>query len=442
MAKPTGSKCNLDCAYCFYLKKEQMYPESSFRMSDEVMERYIRQTIEGHRTSDVTIAWQGGEPTLMGLDFFRRAVEFEKKYARPGMRIEDTFQTNGVLLNEEWCEFFRENNFLIGLSLDGPRHLHDAYRRDKGGAGTFEKVMRAGRLMQEHKVEFNVLCTVNSVNSVRPLEVYRFFRDELGARYLQFIPIVERDNETGHQEGTCVTDRTVQPAQWGRFLIEIFDEWVRRDVGRTFVLFFDGVLASYVRGYSTVCVLQPTCGQGVALEHNGDLYSCDHYVEPKHWLGNIQDSPIESLVSSAKQRAFGQDKSNTLPQYCRTCEFLFTCHGECPKNRVLTTPDGEPGLNWLCAGLKAFYAHTERPMRIMAELLKRERYADEIMPMLAAEEAAKLRSAFATTGRNDPCPCGSGKKFKRCHGGARVEGKRTSVEGSREERRGMRNEGR
>jgi uncharacterized protein len=422
MAKPTGSKCNLDCAYCFYLKKERMYPDSSFRMSEKVMEQYIRQTIDGHRIPNVTVAWQGGEPTLMGLDFFRRAVAVEKKYVKPGMQIENTFQTNGVLLNEEWCKFFHENNFLVGLSVDGPRHLHDAYRRDKGGAGTFDKVTRAAQLLQAHQVEFNVLCTVNAVNSLHPLEVYRFFRDELRARYLQLIPVVERENSSGHQEGTRIADRSVLPKQWGKFLIAIFDEWVRRDVGIMFVQFFDAVLASYVRGYSTVCVLQPTCGQGVALEHNGDVYSCDHYVEPKHWLGNIQDSPIETLVSSEKQRAFGQDKSRTLPEYCRKCEFLFTCHGECPKNRVLTTPSGEPGLNWLCAGLRAFYAHTERPMRIMAELLKCGRYADEIMPMLAAEVAVKLKNkAFASTGRNDPCPCGGGKKFKRCHGGGSVE---------------------
>jgi uncharacterized protein len=423
MAKPTGSKCNLDCAYCFYLKKEQMYPESDFRMSDAVMEQYIRQTIEGHRTPEVTIAWQGGEPTLMGVDFFRRAVEVEKQCTRPGMQIENTFQTNGVLLNEEWCKFFHENNFLIGLSIDGPRRLHDAYRRDKGGAATFDKVMRAARLLQEHKVEFNVLCAVNSVNSRHPLEVYRFFRDELGARYLQFIPIVERQNDTGHQEGPCITDRCVRSEQWGKFLIEIFDEWLHRDVGVMFVPLFDAVLASYVRGYSTVCVLQPTCGQAVALEHTGDLYSCDHYVEPTHWLGNIQDSPLENLVSSVKQRAFGDDKSSTLPQYCRNCEFLFTCHGECPKNRVLMTPDGEPGLNWLCAGLKAFYAHSQRPMRMMAELLQRGRYADEIMPILAKEEA----EVFARTGRNDPCPCGSGRKYKRCHGEARSEGQAARV---------------
>ena len=415
MAKPTGSQCNLECAYCFFLKKEQLYPDSNFRMSDEMMESYIRQTIQAHRVPEVTIAWQGGEPTLMGLDFFRRAVEVEKKYARPGMRIENTLQTNGVLINDEWCEFLHENNFLVGLSLDGPRHLHDAFRRDKAGNSVFDKVVRAARLMQKHKVEFNILCTVNAKNSQHPLEVYRFFRDELGARYIQFIPIVERDNETGNQEGTRITDRSVRPEQYGRFLIEIFDEWVRRDVGKMFVQFFDGVLASYVRGRSTLCILCPACGEGVALEHNGDLYSCDHFVEPRHLLGNISRTPLTELVTSEKQRSFGQAKSNTLPRYCRECEFVFTCHGECPKNRVLSTPDGEPGLNWLCAGLKAFFAHTQRHMRIMADLLRRGQFADGIMNILAEEEK-RQDDRFARAGRNDPCPCGSGLKYKKCHG--------------------------
>ena len=417
MAKPTGAQCNLDCAYCFFLKKEQLYPGSSFRMSDEMMERYIRQTIEAHRVPEVTIAWQGGEPTLMGLDFFRRAVEVEKKLARPGLHIQNTLQTNGVLLDAEWCRFLRDNEFLVGLSVDGPRHMHDVYRRDKGGQPTFDKVMRGARLMQQYHVEFNVLCTVNAVNSLHPLEVYRFFRDELGTHYIQVIPVVERDNCTGNQEGTRITDRSVRPEQYGRFLIEIFDEWVRRDVGSTFVQFFDGVLMSYVRGRSSLCILQPTCGEGVALEHNGDLYSCDHFVEPRHLLGNIAQTPIGQLVSSEQQRAFGQAKADTLPRYCRECKFLFTCHGECPKNRVLTTPDGEPGLNWLCAGLKAFFAHAERPMRIMTELLRRGELAGRVMEILAREESGNLREKlFARAGRNDPCPCGSGLKFKRCHG--------------------------
>ena len=415
MAKPTGAQCNLECDYCFFLKKEQLYPDSDFRMSDETMEAYIRQTIEGHRVPQVTIAWQGGEPTLMGLDFFRSTMEVEKKYIKPGMRIENTLQTNGILIDEEWCKFFHENNFLIGLSLDGPRHLHDAYRHDKAGKSVFDKVVRAARLMQKHDVEFNILCTVNAVNSQHPLEVYRFFRDDLEVRYLQFIPIVERDNETGNQEGSQVTDRTVAPEQYGRFLIDTFDEWVRRDVGIMFVQFFDGVLASYVHDHSTLCILTPTCGEGVALEHNGDLYSCDHFVEPRYLLGNISQTSISELVSSEAQRSFGRDKSDALPQYCRECQFLFTCHGECPKNRVLTTPDGEPGLNWLCAGLKAFFEHVNRPMHIMADLLRQGQSADGIMKILAQEEGRHLPKKDKI-GRNDPCPCGSGLKYKKCHG--------------------------
>lgn len=415
MAKPTGARCNMACDYCFFLKKDRLYPESDFRMSDETMEAYIRQTIEGHSVPEVTIVWQGGEPTLMGLDFFRRAVAVERKWARPGLRVENSFQTNGILIDEEWCRFFHDNNFLVGLSLDGPRDLHDAYRHDKGGRPVFGKVQRAARLMQKHAVEFNILCTVNAVNSRRPLDVYRYFRDDLGARYIQFIPIVERDNDTGNQEGARVTDRTVDPGQYGRFLIEIFDEWVRRDVGIMFVLFFDGVLASYARGDSSLCVLTPTCGECVALEHNGDLYSCDHFVEPRHFLGNIRRIPLPELVASEAQRSFGRAKSDTLPKYCRECQYLFTCHGECPKNRVLTTPEGEPGLNWLCAGLKAFFAHVDRPLRTMADLLRRGRYADGIMKILAREEGRSIPEEHKV-GRNDPCPCGSGRKHKDCHG--------------------------
>lgn len=391
MAKPTGAACNLDCAYCFFLKKEALYPGSRFRMSDEVMEQYVRQTIAANRGPQVTIAWQGGEPTLMGLDFYRRAMAVEKKYAKPGQTIENTFQTNGILLDDEWCEFLRENNFLVGISLDGPRELHDAYRRDKGGNPTCDRVVAAIRRMQAHQVEFNVLCTVNAVNGRHPLEVYRFFRDELGAQFIQFIPIVERDNDSGNQEGETVTARTVPAEVYGRFLIEIFDEWVRRDVGATFVTFFDAVLASYVNGQSSLCVLRAACGDGLALEHNGDLYSCDHFVEPNCRLGNILETPLAELAGSARQRAFGQAKSAALPRPCRECRWLFTCHGECPKNRVLMTPDGEPGLNWLCAGLKAFFAHTERPMREMADLLKNGRYADEIMTRKPEEALAAPR---------------------------------------------------
>jgi uncharacterized protein len=415
MAKPTGSACNLNCDYCFFLKKESLYPGSDFRMSDEVHEAYIRQLLEAHQVPSITIAWQGGEPTLMGLDFFRRSVELQKKYQKPGTHIENTFQTNGILLDYEWCQFFHENKFLIGLSLDGPKELHDFYRKDKGGHGTFDRVARAARQLQKHKVEFNILCTVNSKNADHPLEVYRFFRDELDAHYIQFIPIVERDNESGFQEGNKVTDRSVSPAQWGRFLIEIFDEWVKRDVGQTFVLNFDGALAGWLDRAGTVCIFGPTCGLGMALEHTGDLYSCDHFVEPDYYLGNILKTPMIELVASDKQRKFGRDKQDTLPRYCRQCEVLHICNGECPKNRFIQTPDGEAGLNYLCGGYKAFFKHADKPMRIMADLIRKGRLAEEVMKVMGTEEKGGERVS-TKPGRNAPCFCGSRHKFKKCHG--------------------------
>ena len=418
MAKPTGSACNLNCDYCFFLKKEKLYPGSDFRMADEVHAAYIKQLFEAHQVPQVTVAWQGGEPTLMGLNFFRRSMELQKKHQKPGTSIENTFQTNGILLDDEWCLFFHENRFLIGLSLDGPKALHDAYRKDKGGHGTFERVMKAVRLLQKHQVEFNILCTVNSKNADHPLDVYRFFRDGAKAQYIQFIPIVERINkkgETGFQEGNKVTARSVKPEQWGRFLIEIFDEWVKRDVGKQFVLNFDGALAGWLGMAGTVCVFGPTCGEGMALEHNGDLYCCDHFVEPAYLLGNILKTPLIELAASEEQRRFGRDKKDMLPRYCRECDVRFVCNGECPKNRFMTTPDGEPGLNYLCAGYKMFFNHADPQMKIMANLLRQGRYAEEIMQMIAPQGAMDTSSGRPKVGRNDPCPCGSGKKFKHCH---------------------------
>lgn len=419
LTKPTGAICNLDCKYCFFLSKEELYPNSKFRMTDEVLERYIRQQCESQAAlPEVTISWQGGEPTLMGLDFFRRSVELAAKYRRPEQGVQYTLQTNGTLLDEEWCAFFREHRVLVGLSIDGPREQHDAYRVDKGGHPTFDKVMHAARLMQQHQVDFNVLCTVHAKNADHPLEVYRFFRDDLGTRHIQFIPIVERVNSDGRtrfQEGSTVTDRSVTAEQWGRFLTTIFDEWVRRDVGTVFVQMFDAALASWVGAPPSLCIFSETCGDAVALEHTGDLYSCDHFVEPKHLLGNIAETPLAELVASPQQRAFGAAKRDTLPRYCRECPVRFACHGECPKNRFILTPDGEPGLNYLCAGYKGFFTHIDKPMRIMADLLRQGRYADEAMGILAADET-RLVAAATHAGRNDLCPCGSGRKTKRCHG--------------------------
>ncbi len=322
LAKPSGSACNLDCAYCFFLDKDVLYPGSKFRMSDAMLEQYIRQTIESHQTDVVNIAWQGGEPTLMGLDFFRRAMELCEKYRRPGMSFLHTMQTNGTLLDDEWAAFFKENNFLIGISLDGPRELHDTYRVDKGGRPTFDKVMRGIRLLQKHGVEFNVLTTVNRVNGDHPLEVYRFLRDEVGADWMQFIPVVERinaDGRTVYQEGDRVSDRSVLPEQFGRFLAVMFDEWVRRDVGKVFVQTFEASLRNWLgMPTSGMCVFNETCGTGLAIEHNGDLYSCDHFVEPKFLLGNIENTHMLEMVASPQQTKFGQDKRDSLPEYCRT----------------------------------------------------------------------------------------------------------------------------
>ncbi len=299
--------------------------------------------------------------------------------------------------------------------MDGPRELHDFHRKDKAGRGTFDRVVRAARLLRKHKVECNILCTVNSKNAAHPTEVYRFFRDELGFHYIQFIPIVERKDESGFQGDETVTDRSVQPGQFGRFLIEIFDEWVRRDVGKTFVLNFDGALAGWLGMAGTVCIFGPTCGLGMALEHNGDLYSCDHFVNPNHYLGNILETPLIELVASEQQRKFGRDKKDALPRYCRECAVLSICNGECPKNRFSKTPDGEVGLNYLCTGYKAFFKHADKHMRIMAGLVRSNRPASEVMA-IAAREEGHPKTRFASAGRNDPCPCGSGMKFKKCHG--------------------------
>ena len=421
LAKPTGPACNLDCAYCFFLDKAQFYPGGSFRMSDNVLEQYIKQLIEAHQEDQVVISWQGGEPTLMGLNFYRKALAIAEKYRRPGMTFMHTMQTNGTLLNDDWCRFFRENNYLIGISIDGPRELHDIYRLDKGGNPTFDRVMHGIRLLQKHRVDFNILVTVNRVNADYPLEVYRFIRDEIGTDWIQFIPVVERINSDGqylYQEGDRVSDRSVKPDQYGQFLVTIFDEWVRRDVGRVFVQTFEAALANWAgMGSSGICVFNPTCGSALAMEHNGDLYACDHFVEPGYFLGNINKRHMLDLVSSEQQLKFGRDKRESLPQFCLDCDVRFACHGECPKNRFLKTPDGEPGLNYLCDGLKTFFHHIDQPAKIIIGLLGMGRPADAVMQILAAEEA-RLAAEVAKAGRNNQCPCGSGLKVKHCHGRA------------------------
>jgi uncharacterized protein len=415
LSKPTGAICNLDCAYCFFLAKEMLYPGSRFRMAEELLETYLRQLIESHRTPEVTIAWQGGEPTLMGLPFFRRSVELAQQYARPGMTISHTIQTNGTLIDDEWAEFFKQNNFLVGISIDGPRAMHDVYRQDKGGAPTFDKVLRGLAYLKQHGVEWNALTTLNHANVDQPVAVYRFLRDECGARFIQFIPIVERHHVDGVPFGDAVVERSVTAAQYGKFLIGVFEEWVRHDIGEVYVQMFDVALANWYGEPSGLCVFSKTCGTALALEHSGDLYSCDHFVEPQYKLGNIKETHMIELVASAQQRKFGQDKFDTLPEYCLACDVRFACHGGCPKDRFISTPDGEAGLNYLCAGYKLFFHHVNQPMQLMVQLLRQNRAPSELTQLYQAKDR-EWQALLAKTGRNDPCPCGSGQKFKHCHG--------------------------
>jgi uncharacterized protein len=395
MTKPIGPICNLDCKYCFYLEKEKLFPSNeNFRMSDEVLETYIRQYIEGQQVPEVSFAWQGGEPTLMGVKFFRKVVDLQRKYAG-GKVISNALQTNGTLLDDEWGEFLAANKFLVGLSIDGPAKLHDTYRVTKKGGGSYQKVIAGLRLLKKHSVEFNTLTVVNRANSRKPLDVYRFLRD-IGSGFIQFIPLVERladseakalgldlatpprSDEEGHVR-LPVTDWSVEPRAYGEFLCAIFDEWVGRDVGKTFVQIFDVTLGNWMGAGGGLCVFSETCGSAMALEHNGDLYSCDHYVYPHFKLGNILNSSISEMVNSEFQRQFGRDKRDTLPGYCRECDVRHLCHGECPKHRFLRTPDGEGGLNYLCAAYKRFFHHSTPAMQTMARLIHSGRPAADIM---------------------------------------------------------------
>lgn len=426
LAKPSGSTCNIDCTYCFFLSKEALYPNEKSRMSEATLNAYIRQLLESHRTPQVTVAWQGGEPTLMKLEFFKRSVELVEQYRRPGQEVLHTFQTNGMLLDDEWCVFFKKHNFLVGLSVDGPRELHDTYRVDRKKKGTFDRVMEGWRLLRKHQVDFNILCTVNAANEKHGRAVYRFFRDELDAKWIQFIPIVERATEQTiaianqgwseqpgrkrmlyTQTGNLVTERTVGGEQYGRFLVDVFEEWVRHDVAQVYVQLFDVTLEAFF-GRHLLCIHAPTCGYGPALEHNGDLYSCDHFVEPRFKLGNIHKTHMLKLVASPEQRKFGEDKRDTLTAQCQRCEVKPLCNGGCPKDRFTISRDGDPGHNYLCAGLELFFKHTLPAMRVMVALLQQKRPPSDVMTMIAVDD--KKRDPY------QPCPCGGGQKFRFCHG--------------------------
>lgn len=399
LSKPTGAICNLNCSYCFFLSKEQLYPDSPFRMSDELLETYIRQLLESHRDQEVTVAWQGGEPTMMRLPFFARSVELVQKHKRPDQRIEYTIQTNATLLDDEWGAFLKEHDFLVGISIDGPREIHDTYRVDKGGKPTFDRVMAGLDVLNRHEVRWNALTTVHRANEAHGLAVYRFLRDDLGAQFAQFIPIVERASNGPIPHGDQVTERSVSPQGYGRFLVEVFEEWVRRDVGRVYVQMFDTSLANWLGVSGALCVHSETCGTALALEHNGDVYSCDHFVEPDYLLGNIEQTHLLDLVASPRQVAFGQAKRDRLPAQCLSCDVRFACHGGCPKDRFTRTADGEPGLHYLCASYLEFFRHVDRPMRFMASRLRVGGHADDVMAWYARLDAKGRSKADP---RDDP----------------------------------------
>lgn len=392
LAKPVGPICNLDCKYCFYLEKEKLYPtEKQWRMSDAVLEKYICDYIRGQSSKDIYFAWQGGEPTLLGVEFFRKAVALQKQFAG-GKTISNAIQTNGTLLDDEWCDFLTAEKFLVGISIDGPRELHDTFRVDKRQQPTFDQVMRGLELLKKYRVDFNTLTVVGRENSRQPLEIYRFLKS-IGSEFLQFIPLVERaapDNSSGldfaepptpdgRESSSPVTPWSVEPETYGNFLCAIFDEWVRRDVGKIFVQLFDVALSNWMGLGSPLCVFAEKCGAALAIEHNGDVYSCDHYVYPRWKLGNVMNQNLGTIVSSPEQQKFGADKSDLLPKYCRQCEVRFACNGECPKHRFAKTPDGEDGLNYFCPAYKKFFNHIDPHMKIMAQLLRNEQAPARIM---------------------------------------------------------------
>lgn len=425
MAKPTGSVCNIDCTYCFYLEKEALYPErnKNWRMSDDTLETYISQHIAAQSGNHVIFAWQGGEPTMMGLPFFRRVVELCDKYAN-GKKIEHALQTNGIVLNDEWGQFFAENRFLIGLSIDGPAHVHNQYRVNRAGKGTHEQVVAAMALLKAHHVEFNTLTVVGKHNVGHAREVYDFLL-AAGSRHMQFIPLVERMSTTESsvlnlvlpgESAATLAPWTVPSWQFGEFLNHIFDVWIRRDVGRVSVQMFDVALAAWTGQPPVLCVHSEICGHAFAMESNGDLYNCDHFVYPEHLLGNIHQQTIEEMNNSEQAIAFGQAKRDTLTPDCRRCDFRFVCHGGCPKHRFAVSPTGHPGHNYLCAGYKNFFQHITRYMNVWREILADGYPPATIMQWVAQDQRAAAQPVNHSVNRNDSCPCGSGKKYKKCCG--------------------------
>lgn len=428
MTKPIGSVCNLKCGYCYYLEKEKLFPSSeNYRMSDDVLEAYIRGYIQSQDTPEINFAWQGGEPTLAGLGFYKKAVALQIQYAG-GRPVFNAFQTNGTNLDDEWCRFLASEHFLVGLSIDGPEHIHNRYRRDHTGHGSYGEVINALERLKKWKVEFNTLTCVTRESQNEAVEIYRFLKNQ-DVKFMQFIPVVERGTDpaernhglnlapppdlTRTDNPNNVMPWAVIPEGFGTFLCDVFDEWIKADVGRIFVNLFDVALGAWCGMEPGLCTYSRRCGNAIAMEHDGGVYSCDHYVYPSCYLGNIKDKTFGQLLGSEQQIRFGDNKRDSLPTYCRECEFLFACNGDCPKHRFMNTPDGEPGLSYLCAGYKMFFHHIDPKMRDMAELLRLGRPAADIM---GGQVPAEQRQKTLITGRNEMCPCGSGMKFKKCCG--------------------------
>ena len=403
--KPIGSICNLDCHYCYYLKKEHLYPKGeSFRMPDDILEEYIVQHIDASPEPVIRFSWHGGEPTVLGLDYFRKIVALQRKHQSPDQQIINGMQTNGTLLDEDWCRFLAVEGFMVGLSLDGPQEMHDMYRMTKDRKPTHEQTMRGYKLLQKHRAQTDILCVVNAHNVQHPTQVYQFIK-QIKAPYVTFLPMVEP--EPGAEGG--VSQLTVPAEAWGAFLCTIFDEWRDRDIGQIKVQIFEEAARTAFEQEHSLCIFRPTCGDIPVVEHNGDFFSCDHYVDNEHCLGNIRETPLVELLESPAQKAFGQAKLDTLPRYCQECEVSAMCNGECPKNRFLHTQDGEAGLNYLCAGYKRFFTHC-RPF--VEEVAAQWRRQSQEQQMPQGQDAGTRTSL--KPGRNDPCPCGSGLKYKKC----------------------------
>jgi len=403
--KPIGSSCNLGCQYCYYLEKEHLYPgRKSLRMPDHVLEEYIIQHIEASSDPVINFSWHGGEPTLVGLDYFRKIVELQHKHLPTNQKILNGIQTNGTLLDDAWCRFFKDEGFVVGISIDGPEDMHNRYRTTKNKKSSFKKTMRGYELLQKYRVSTEILCVVNAYNVNHPLEIYRFFRD-LGTQYMTFLPLVERLPGSPGK----IDENSVPPELYGILLCKIFDEWQAKDIGKVKVQIFEEAARTAFGQEHTLCVFKKTCGGVPVIEHNGDFYSCDHYVNAEYHLGNILETHLFDLLESSAQRAFGQAKLDTLPHYCQVCEVREMCNGGCPKNRFIHTPDGEPGLNYLCPGYKHFFNHCKPFVDEVASLWRQQNMGQQIN---ANEHKESVRTS--KPGRNDPCPCGSGKKYKNC----------------------------